>query len=306
MNMPYLPKILVGNLIEIHSSLQQETVEVVPAPIGNKLYCSESGWGKIWKIFFIVWNLIFGKKFKLKKLKQAINRTEALFNEHLKKTEIHLNKFEKCLIGLVEEQKNFSKKKFDKYRWSIAEWSHSIHPFYKAIKHTYAHEFGLFLQSFSPYGFTNIFSIPEETYKKLRQYDKLITIEKYLDKETPYSILKKLSQTKILSDEEELVLKNWIERINGQKQQIPVSKFHKGLQVLVKHIQEKHCTVYQESPNLARLEIELADRRIKIFNTRDEKHCRWREKILKPNYTFTWLKEIKDKDIFHKIYHCLN
>ncbi|MEC7839800.1 MAG: hypothetical protein VX777_07155 [Chlamydiota bacterium] len=268
--------LLISNLQEIYSIVHDDNRDIIAAPIGKHIYNAKYGWGKFWKIFFVVYDFFFGQNFKIRKIKEALHATDKIFNKSIQKAQNHLNLFEQQLIKCIEDHESFSQKKYSKEQWIITRWNDSTKVFLDTICNKKKENFQSLLEryriddqkKFDTSQFADTFS----------KYQSIINLERQLQTPTPLKILNKLSQKKNITKNEEGEITRWIEIINKSKR-VTVGKFHKSLSALITHISKNHTISGIDPANLSHLELELTKRNITIFRKKDDKHITWRKSL---------------------------
>ncbi len=260
---------LKDNLCEIYVGLEKQKFELIPSPIGKRIYFSEAGIGIICTLFFRIFNFFMGPDFQINKMKQALASTESFFSSSLKEAVSSIDQFEKALVNKIEMQKKAGKKEYKKLSWNITDWNNGTKYFTSdtSSKKEMLHKL---FNRFYP-GKDCALSVPKEISKKFKKIQRIIDLETCLETPAPFSSLRKLAEQKELSAEDEKIIDTWITTATEKKSKINVAKFHQGLACLITHISEKHTTAAMVQPDLARLETELARRNLKIFNQPDPK-----------------------------------
>lgn len=270
---------LNSNLYEMHLSLTNKTHgELISSPIGNRLYVKNRGWGRLWKLFFIIIDLLFGPDFKIKKLRKSIVLTQKTFQNEFSKAKQSVQKFQKGIIQILEEDRNFLEKEFQYNKWQIHRWNSISLYFLNSLQSKTKNSLELVLNRYSVNSsFRKI--LKDKLLKDFKLFQKIINLESSLQKATPFLVLRKLSQDKILSSANEDEIKAWISHINKNIKKISIRKFHHSLQAIVQFINEKLCTPYTVKAGISRLEYELAKRDLKLFKEPDIKHLQWRKHL---------------------------
>jgi hypothetical protein len=102
---------------------------------GTRIYNTAHCWGRVWTIIYKVLGFFAGESLQIRKLKEAIIKTNDIFNENRVQIEEHLKKYEKYIVRCLDrKRKNFSEEEISISRNAITAWNDSTRPFLKFIR----------------------------------------------------------------------------------------------------------------------------------------------------------------------------
>ncbi|MFQ5729956.1 MAG: hypothetical protein ACE5GN_06315 [Waddliaceae bacterium] len=269
---------LGSNLREIYDTVNDSknvTAELVPNPFGTRVYNTSKGWGRLWRWFFKITDTLFGKSFKLRKLRQAMLKTQKIFREHLpsirKNIKTYQTYLQKKSAGYPVEEKNFHKA-----RRSITTWNHATVPFLEFVRNGGNEKLSKLFKTYYPSNSGKSPFLCDQEMGPLKELQKIINLEGYLHEPLPLPILEKLATGKIITDSDKKALALWIDKLHKLKAKIHIGPFHDAMAALVNHLATLQ---YPEPPSLASLELALVDHRLTLFRQKDPKHIKWRNTL---------------------------
>lgn len=234
--------LLASNYQEISLGKDQ----LVANLFGTHVYQKGKGWGKVWHW---VYNLLeyfpCGQDLRQQKLKQAMEKTDQVFQTHIQLVKDEVKKFEEYLVAKTNGVE-IQDQEYAASRRHIAEWNHCILPW-----------------------------IEKNPVPESQTCQSVIDLEAKLNEPLPYKILIKLSHLQQLTHQETETVKAWIEKLKGAK--VEISLLHSALQGIMDPIQKRtHAMWY---PCLIEMEMALVKLGCEIFLQRDPEHMRWREEL---------------------------
>lgn len=279
------------NLQEIYAAVRSShnnQLNLVPNIFGTRIYHTGHGWGRVWRVFYIIWAVLFGYGLKYRKIFQALNRTSQAFQREKKQIAEAYKNYKQHLSAEIEDLAEQNLKEYARARWIITHWNDATKPFLSLLlqgnNQKIANLQQLLSRTDSKSSENSKPFFPDPLYAKVAKCQRLINIERYLGVPTPHHLLVRLTLKKRLGREDETAIKTWIEKLNASKKNISVNQLHKGLKHLTEYIKKKHCATKQSEPQLAWLETMLAQRGCSIFREADPKFIAWRN-TLKPGQT---------------------
>lgn len=275
---------LTQNLQELYAlelTAESKYYQVVPSLWGNNIYYSETGWGKVLKVIYAVDTFFFGAKLIITNVENSLRYTQETFALQCKEMQTYVLEYQTLLGSLVEANASFDIEAYEKAQWQLAKWCDSTVPFIRLIKKQPEKIDKLFLRFFNlpasaPQSIFNDVSL----YEKMLRYKRIIELVRQIpDFLPPFFILFKLLKQSTLLQEEERLLKDWIEKIDYEE--IKILTLHKGLAAFVDHIQECHLSEYMQGQKLSveDLEFALSQRGLNIFCQKDRQLQKWADSL---------------------------
>lgn len=278
--------ILRQNLPPLYHYAKNESkgpTELIANFSGTCLYNSSRGIGRIWKIFYVIIQIFIGDSFQIRKMKQALLKTQEAFRNQLEIVTKHVKIYQ---TYLNKASKGFPIKEEAVYetRFIITAWNDATQPFLQMIrqkKHTlltdlFSHYLGKKKENFEEAFQSNI-------YKECVQIQNIIDLEGIYQGPLPLESLARFSTGQKLYDENKKDIKNFVKKSNILAQSIGIRLFHRALKGFLDYVKE-------DEKNLVRLEIGLDNEKCKFFAEKDQDHLEWRCK-LKPGHTIKCISE---------------
>lgn len=142
-------QILGSNLQEIYTAIysqwlinptdkEKDPLKLVASVFTNRIYDPVSPWGRIWRLFY----LFTTNSYKEKRLKEALEKTYAIYQEQLPKIEENIQQYKKYLAQSVSEEGSQNSNTVDEARASIRKWNQATLPFLK-LTEQYAKEIAI-------------------------------------------------------------------------------------------------------------------------------------------------------------------
>lgn len=101
----------------------------------TRIYSKANCWGRFWEVFYAIIGIFAGDSLRQRKLKEAIIKTNTIFNENRIAIEKHIKTYNlylrKCLLC---KQENISEETASISRRAITDWNNSTRGFLKYIK----------------------------------------------------------------------------------------------------------------------------------------------------------------------------
>lgn len=265
------------NFREIYSIQKHEgpSEKAIVASLWNsRLYNSNSGFGKFWKVVY----LILGNKIAEKRLSMALSKTQFVFNEQLKGIQTIVDQYH-TYINQKSNGGEIDEKKYLSCRWHLTSWYNATNPFLSLVhQQKLSSQTQTFFQEHLTLSKDNHPPFAcEALFKRVSHLQRILDLEGLYQGPLPYAIFQKLATGKELTRAEKSEITKWIQFINKQGDKITIHFFHRFLKSLVDEFQEA-------GSSLARLEMGLVDRECKLFLQRDLEHLQWRNQ-LKPGDT---------------------
>lgn len=261
-----------SNLQEIYCSLkndQSETIDLVPSLITDSVYYSGSGWGRLWKWFYIIAEWICGKEIKAERLRQVMLKTQQAFKEGLPSIIDHVKAYHSYL-GKRLQGEDVEEEEVHEARRKITEWNRSTTPFIEYVQHSQNPKIAILFQKFFSdliKDEQSVFSYGDERIS-LKESQLLIDLEGYLHSPLPIHILIKIGRQQDLIPKETKEYDQWIENLNRQGDQIPLGLFLDCLQYLMDRAGGE--------ARLNHILLSLLQNGLKILARPDQEHQIWR------------------------------
>ena len=274
--------LLASNFHEIYDAVHapgKQEPDLVANIFSTRIYHSSRGWGRLWRWFYHITDFFIGTNFRLKKLRQAMEKTRKTFHDKLPLIQENINTYQ-TYLQKKSAGYNVKETDFHKARRTITAWNNATAPFLDLIHNGKNEKLtALFYKYFPADIEKGTYEPPfswNENIKPVRGLQKIITIEGYLHEPLPLTILEKLAAGKIIPESEGKDLGLWIDKLNKLPSIINVSLFHDSMIAFVNYLSGLQ---YLEPPSLAALELELADRGLKLFTTEEAEHIQWRNEL---------------------------
>jgi hypothetical protein len=102
---------------------------------GTRIYNTAHCWGRVWTIIYKILGFFAGESLQIRKLKEAIIKTNDIFNEHRVHIAEHLKKYEKYIRRCLDRKiDNCTEEEISVSRNAITAWNDSTKPFLKFMK----------------------------------------------------------------------------------------------------------------------------------------------------------------------------
>lgn len=264
-----------SNLQEIYSACQSnksEELALVPSLFSPQVYYSGSGWGRLWKWFYIAVRFLTCKDLKTDRLFKIMQKTEEIFSKRLPLVVENARSYQDYLRKRITEEE-VDEKEVHALRKSVRKWTRSTAPFTsfldKGKNKNITFLFQIFYSDALEQGLRP-FSYGEEE-KLLQETQLFIDLEGYLHRPLPIPLLKKLACGIELTPEEKHELENWVEILNKKKHSIPVGLFLDCLKALTEN------SLF--GGNLTDLQVRLLQNDLELLLMEDREHLRWRASL---------------------------
>ncbi|NGX42445.1 MAG: hypothetical protein K940chlam7_00725 [Chlamydiae bacterium] len=265
---------LRDNLQEIYSAAHDPRnidLVIVPNLFGTRVYHTSRGWGRLWRWLFNLISPFVGEDFKLKKLRQAMQKTERTFQEHL----IHIQDHIKTYQGYLQKKStddSLDENDFHTSRDAITEWNDATTIFLKALQGDKKEKITEFFDKYGTWTLENW----GQNFELHQQMQKIIDLEGHLHEPLPLSIMVKLATLNELEKEEKRTLDNWVSKLKKLETKIKIGPFHDALRAIVYSSSDKEL----DAVNLANLEFILS-KELLLFQHEDPEHVKWRSSLKK-------------------------
>ncbi|MBS4167746.1 hypothetical protein [Parachlamydia sp. AcF125] len=271
--------LIKNNFLEIYSTLDQgEALEkcLVGSLWGNRIYNTQSGWGKIWRVVYF----FAGKRLRDRQLQRAFIKTQQIFDQHVKMIEESAGHYshyimQKSLKAPINDNA------YLKCRQLLTKWFDATDPFLKQVYNKNPRLQNFFRKQLSPpeEGVSSVFNC-KELYLHIKTLQSILDVEELFQGPLPYSIFYKLSHGQEIGEEEKEQLYKWADFLNENKNKMAVRSFHRFLKSLVEEFGRNQAS----KPSLVKLEMSLVEHRCNFFSQEDPLHLAWRSQ-LKPGDT---------------------
>lgn len=291
-----LPKLSSSNLELVSNNLQniyiaahddkKQTIELVPAIFGNKLYYPTVGWrGRILRLIHACIALFTDGSFTKNKLKKAIATTKECFAKLEDfRHQYHDVVYQNYLDSRFQNIKcKYSEKEIENSRRQIKEFYQATYPFSQLVQSKTNAKLNIFLETH--YKGTSPFYC-ESTFKSVKDFVRILSIEGFAQGELPLSIFRKIGkenvdqQPKNVAKADEKVLISFVKKMNKAKKEgkFQVEIFHSAMKSLTRHLKQHQN---ENAYNLIDLEKALIREGCILLDEFDKKHVGWRQKLRK-------------------------
>lgn len=244
----------------------------------KRIYYAKRGWGRLWRFFYSITELVTGKDRRLEKLKTAVISTQILFQQQIAILQQALNLYQAYLQKASNEYP-VKERDFFAAREIIRKWDPSTAPFVKMIEKLLNPR----LEKILKYCFGDLTTeqyaalFPSPPKDILRACKRVIDLEGVSRGPLPLAVFKKVFRGKVLNKIDDKVLSRWIKEIDRHPNS--TQYVHRGIAAIAflntKKIAEE--TVSRLNPAL--LEVVLEDKGCKAFEQVDSRHLQWRAKF---------------------------
>lgn len=292
-----------------------QSIELVPALIGKRLFYSKAGWhGRVLCFIHSCISFVTGNdSFVKKKLNKSILATQKYFNklEHFRKN-YHDIVFQDYIQNSFKElPSKFSKKEIQSARKEIRAFYHATYPFTYLVKTKTNDKLNQFLGAhFKKYidaGKRPFYS--KTRFKNLKDFVNIMSLEGYAQGELSLNLFRKMGEQNRngeeykLNKEEKKSLQFFVEGMHTAKKKevFKVASFHKGMKSIVRQL--KHSDP-QKNYDLKQLEISLIENNCILLQESDQQHLEWRqslrkgEQLLSADVPFYFLNDRNEKFLF--------
>lgn len=305
--------IMRDNLQELYCAIKSaphnREAEVVANKNGTHLYYKKSGWGRLWTFLFKVIWLFDGGAREVASLKQALDKTSAIFQEEQRNIYNHIDRYKQylsaCCSGLpIDENPIHAARK------AIASWHDSTYLIQRLAQKRDSRLTLLFQRLYPDMENARhpIFQSPPHVFKACLQFRRLIRLEGHFEGPLPYEGLAAILKERMNKDQnakevdsKELAyrdiavkkLEQWIGRIESLAEQMGVRALQNGFRSFVEHMLGPQATPMDVAAHLAFLLTilnikpfsERFPRWANIFAKEDPIHMEWRRNNLAPGRT---------------------
>lgn len=278
--MPIQRTLLKDNFQELYSSLHTSSdrqLNLVANYSGTHIYNSTKGWGRFWRLFYRLTDLICHNNLRLNKLKEALIHTHDIFHKQLPILQIHLDNY---LAYLKNASSGYltNENQIHPDRNAIITWNSATSPslkFFKKLQHKKIR--GLIHACFGNKT-SNPFTTPVTAQVKM--CSRIISLEGISASSLPLEILKKVFKQKSTHALEIKGLKKWIHKLN--KQASHLNTISKGLCSLTRFFNRHTDNQVKSHYAPETLFLFLKTHGCTVFGHNDQKQITWRTKMWKP------------------------
>lgn len=269
----------------VHSTEEGKEAELVPNGFGTRVYYARAGWGRFWRVLFAIWGYCINDCLKMRKLKQALQKTKSIFDREkiniAKIFETYQSHLRDKFIEKSDDQKD-DQKEFLHARYQVNNWNDNTLPFVRLMEKGGNSKIKkIFTDAFSTDQTENEPSPPfihNECLSTMAQFQSIIDVERILEFPLPYAIIKKMSlRLKLVSEEKEI--ENFVSLLNEKSKELSLNVLRKAFNVLVKFIETDIINAKLQKPDVNWIGMELAYRNCSIFALPEPKHAQWRASL---------------------------
>jgi hypothetical protein len=278
-----------------------KSFDLVPSLIGHQIHSPTFGWrGRILRVIYAIIACFVGDKYFQSKLKKALEVTKEYFDKLEKSRKYHSDVYEDYLDnGFENWNSRFLKEEnpneiIDNARQQILLFYQATKPLTQLIHKKSNEKLNEFLKKH----FQSLFEegkapfYDKTTFKALKGYVKLMTIEGFAQGELPLDLFKKIfvkhkteqkPSDKVAKEAkaDEKKLSSFISKMKKAKVRgdFNVKDFHSAMQCLVDHLKAKKDKTF----DVKLLEKALIAEGCIFLHEFDKKHVQWRQTLKKGN-----------------------